>query len=277
MIVVYEMTPYPQLNPSMFRGLEREIFVKKQNSPIEYRYQTVDQLSFELRVRAETVEASRALFQSHASFATFEDSRCNPAYWQLTREGGFRLRPNMPSSMAIRDIFLNGRLYAFECAVAMVIVLYKAVLETIGDDLFNQYFARLYLYSWHYDSDLRLTTIYGGREMFAGDIVYFKNPEFDPATPEWQGENAVKMNEVYYFGHGIGIVSEDRMIAELNMHRRRGAYRSAYLLDQTTNPDYVYLYRISTGREPHPSARWERPYADRAVIATIGAATHIIV
>lgn len=277
MIVVYDMPPYSQLHATMFTGLEKMIFMQKQNSPIEYRYETADQLRFELRMRAETVEASRALFHSRADFATFEESRCNPAYWQLTREGGFRLRPNMQPSTAIRDIFMNGTLYAFECAVAMVIILYKAVLDTIGDDLFNRYFARLYLYSWHYDSDLRLTTIYGGREMFAGDIVYFKNPDFDPMTPEWQGENAVKMDDVYYFGHGIGIVPEDRMIAELNMHRRRGPAQSAYLLDQTTNPDYAYLYRISLGREPFPSAAWERPYVGRAVIATIGASTHIMV
>lgn len=148
---------------------------------------------------------------------------------------------------AIRDIYVNGQLYGFECATAVIIVLYKAVLETIGTAAFDRLFANLYLYSWHHDSDLRLITVYGKRLAFPGDIVYFKNPDVDPEMIHWQGENAVKLNGDLYFGHGIGIMNAEGIISRLNRYRKPGSTVSAYLLDEATYPNF---FSICSKRRP---------------------------
>lgn len=91
---------------------------------------------------------------SNVHFARFKSSRCNPQYWHLSSVGGFLLKRGVKPSDAIQDIYLNSSLYAFECATGMVIIFYYAVLNLIGESLFNQLFQRIYLYSWHADSDL---------------------------------------------------------------------------------------------------------------------------
>ena len=85
-------------------------------------------------------------------FEIFANARCNPKYWDLTGVGGFQLKPDVRPSDAIQDIYNNSSLYAFECATAKVIIFYHAVLNSIGEELFNQYFKNLYLYSWHFDT-----------------------------------------------------------------------------------------------------------------------------
>lgn len=120
-------------------------------------------------------------------FSTFENSRCNPRYWTRTGGGGFELNSNVTPSAAINDIFVNGQLYAFECAMAMVMILYKATINMIGEAAFNRNFTGLYLWDWNYDSNLKLITTFNRNELQPGDVVYFKNPDHDPAKPEWQG------------------------------------------------------------------------------------------
>lgn len=203
-------------------------------------YPTVPHLTFELRMRDQTMNAARALNASGAGFSTFEQSYCNPQYWNREPNGAFRIRPDRTPADAIRDIFVNGRLYGFECATAMIIVLYKAALESIGDAAYNRLFANTYLYHWNVDRDLGLTTR-PETSFIPGDILYFDNPDVDPATPQWQGENVVFMGGGTYYGHGIGITSADSIVAALNAHRRPGASRSAFLLQQATRPDYARL------------------------------------
>ena len=87
--------------------------------------------------------------QSNVQFAVFKNSHCNPQYWLLTSAGGFLLRHGVKPSDAIQDIYLNSSQYAFECATAMIIIYYHAVLTLIGENLFNQLFQGIYLYSWH--------------------------------------------------------------------------------------------------------------------------------
>ncbi len=227
--------------------LERSVFRAKQNSPVTYRYESRDALQFELAMRSQIVTAAVALNESGAAFETFADSYCNERYWRRTANGGFLLRPGVSPAAAIRDIFYNGRLYGFECATAMVIVMYKAILETMGERVFNLYFQGLFLWQWQYDRDLRFlrTTL---QEAYLGDIVYFKNPDHDPAKPQWQGENAIVMPDQLYYGHGFGIRTAEQMIAALNALRRPGSQVSAYLTDQVIYPDFDYLRSLANGR-----------------------------
>jgi protein-glutamine gamma-glutamyltransferase len=229
--------------------IQRETIERMADSSFVFAYPSEGVFRFELTLRGHMVEAARALNDSGVSFATFRKSRCNKAFWHLTDYGGFRIRDDVTPAEAIRDIFRNGRLYAFECATAMVIVCYRAVLESIEPDAFNRLFANILLYDWQYDNDLGLTTVEQTVQL-PGDIVYFKNPDYHPDTPEWQGESAVVMGGRLYYGHGIGITTANRIIEFLNRERKPGATRSAYLMENATRPDFAYLYRFRRGAVP---------------------------
>jgi protein-glutamine gamma-glutamyltransferase len=225
-------------------------------------YPSVPDLTFELRMRSRTIEAARALNASGASFEIFATSRCNPQYWILEPNGAFRIRPDVLPSDAIRDIFANGHLYGFECATAMIIVLYKAALDSIGEAAYNRLFANTYLYHWNVDRDLGLTTLPESR-FIPGDILYFDNPEVDPSTPQWQGENVVYMGGDLYYGHGIGITNAAKIIETLNAHRRPGATQSAFMLQQATRPDYLRLSQAAASvpeASPMPGLPGGWPY-----------------
>lgn len=232
-------------------GLQREIVRQRQNSPITYRFPSLDALRFELLMRENIVRAAEDLYRGDASFAVFTRSRCNERLWERLPNGGFQLRPDVPPSYAIADIWSNGRRYAFECATAMVLIMYKAVLDTIGSEKFDTYFKDLYVRDWHYDSDLQLVTVYDSDEATLGDIVYFKNPDHHPATPEWQGENAIMVAPNRFFGHGVGIRSAEGMIDTLNRKRFPGSRRSAYMTEQVNHPSFEHLRNIALrDREP---------------------------
>jgi len=233
-----------QIDKSMLTQLEKSVLQKKQESNVIYRYDSLKALLFELKMRTNIVESAKALYASHVGFATFRNSRANEQFWIRTEEGGFQQKLGVLASDAINDIFEHGRFYAFECATAMVIILYKATLDSIGKDTFNAYFRDLLLRGWNYDSNLRIITVMDRNEAYSGDVVYFKNPDFNPVTPQWQGENAIILADNLYYGHGIGFRNETGMIADLNTRRRPGSTISAYLTEQKEHPDFNYIYNL---------------------------------
>ncbi|WP_246072915.1 protein-glutamine gamma-glutamyltransferase [Paenibacillus dokdonensis] len=252
-------------------ALWQKIYFSKKNSPTTYRYVSLAHLKFELRLRTAIVEAAKALKRSGVQFETFEHSHCNEQYWNLNNKGGFELRENVTPAEGIRDIFVNGSLYGFECATAIVIVLYKGVLDSIQEKDFNRMFADLLLYDWHYDSDLRLIEKHGAPQSFPGDVLYFKNPDVNPAQIEWQGENTIKLEEDLYYGHGIGIVSSQSIISKLNRHRIPGSSTSAYLTDQVIYPDFLYLSQFEAGNaEVNPDAFQQSFMQEGGIASQIG-------
>ena len=59
--------------------------------------------------------------------------------------------------------------------------------------------------NWKYlDKDLGVRSSNNKRSL-PGDCLYIANPDVDPATPEWQGENVIQLINGRYYGHGIGI------------------------------------------------------------------------
>ncbi|MFS1511487.1 protein-glutamine gamma-glutamyltransferase [Chengkuizengella sp. SCS-71B] len=233
---------FQQLESQMMLSVfQRDILRQMINSQAVYSYSSAKELNFELQMRENIIEAAKLLNNSDASFATFRYSRGNPRYWLTESNGALRLLPGIKPSDAINDIFVNGSEYGFECATGMVIVLYKAVMQSIGVERFNYLFRNLYLWAWQYDKDLSLNTT-RRYDYFPGDILYFDNPDVDPSTPQWQGENVVYMGNGLYFGHGVGIKPKEGMIEELNSFRYPGSMRSAFLLEQATRPDYKRLY-----------------------------------
>lgn len=233
--------------------MARDIYERKRRSPYMFNYSSLDHLRFEMLLRAAIVQAAIDLDKSGADFATFEFARCNDRYWRLTPRGGFQLKEGVRPSDAIRDIYRNGPMYAFECATAIPIIYYKAVLEVLGEEPFNRLFQNLLLYSWNYDSDLGLIQERVSPERaFPGDVLYFDNPDFHPRAPEWQGVNVVMIDDNLFFGHGVGITTGEDIIRGLNMRRRPFSFRSAYLMDLIVYPDFAYLSRFMP--RPSPTA-----------------------
>lgn len=226
-------------------NVEKAIIRNMQQAPIDYSYQSIGELLFELNVRKNIINSAKEMDQSKAVFRSFKRARCNPKYWQLTAAGGFLLKPGVKPSVAILDIFRNGPLYAFECATASIIIYYHTVLYTIGSDLFNSLFQNLYLYSWHTDSDLRIYTFYTNH-FIPGDIVFFNNPDYHPNGPWFNGLSAVLLPDGKYFGHGFSIRTADEIIELLNTKRKPDAKQSAYLTNLVTRPSFTHLARLAS-------------------------------
>lgn len=244
----YFSRPIQQNNSGSSNSNVRKLFQLMNEQSTVNVYRSI--YEFEHMLRTNIILSARAMYQSRVRFAVFERSQCNPKYWRLMRTGGFLLRQGVKPSDAIKDIYFNSSYYAFECATAMVIINYHAVLSLIGEYLFNQIFQNIYLYGWHADSDLGINAQYS-ETSYPGDIVYFNNPDFDPLTPEWRGENAVNLGDGTYFGHGLGILTAGQMIFALNKMRKPGSYRSAYLTNSVTSPNFNHLAELSN---------WQRDY-----------------
>ncbi|NBD22311.1 protein-glutamine gamma-glutamyltransferase [Paenibacillus glycinis] len=230
---------------------------------------------FEPILRSNIIAAAKDMSGNGAEFATFRTAFCNRDYWKLTKNGGFQLRDDVTPADGVGDIFSNAKKYGFECATAIIIIMYKGVLDTLGSARFNQLFPNLYLYSWEADSDLGLTTE-DAPSAYArpGDALYFKNPEVNPEKMEWRGENVIKMSDDLYFGHGIGINTADGIIAALNRHRVQGATESAYLVNQLTYPAYRSLSQFAPADMRPYFNKAERPDPN-AVRAIIGVRRYI--
>ncbi|MPM93916.1 Protein-glutamine gamma-glutamyltransferase [bioreactor metagenome] len=209
-------------------------------------YDSADQLKFEILLRNEIVKAAKELNNSGMSFEIFRESKCNPKFWIRTNEGGFKLKEGVRSSDAIADIFTNGSLYGTECATAMIIVYYKALLNIFPKEAFDRLFPKIHLMNWHYIDRLLKSTgsMRKEKDYLPGDRRYFANPDVNPTTPEWQGENAIDLNSVLYYGHGVGIFNSETIIKLLNENRIENPKRSAYLMEGAGRPDFKEFYGI---------------------------------
>ncbi|ASN06260.1 hypothetical protein [Virgibacillus necropolis] len=208
-----------------------------------YRFLSFKELENTILIREHIMEAAKKLNKSNVTFAVFEETRADDRYWAVTEQGGIRLKEGVKPSVAISDIYKNGSEYAFECATAMIIVYYYAALQYLGAESFNNYFTRLYLYSWEADSDLGLKIV-TTTDPIPGDVVYFDNP--DNLEPQWQGENAVYLGDNLYYGHGIGILNEKEMIEQLNTLGRSNEV-DAYMLDKIVRPSFDHWIGLKQG------------------------------
>lgn len=224
-------------------SIERRVLTTLRDSRELYTYDSQRALLFELRLRREIVRAAAALDKSGLAFEVFRESRCNPAYWRRRGDGGFVLKEGVPASGAIRDIFDHGSRYGTECATAMQLVYYKALLDLFPEKAFDALFQGVVLMNW---SDVsaplgEIGRMRRGSDFMPGDRRYFSNPDVDPRTPEWQGENVIDMGDGTYYGHGVGRHHGATFIRELNGNRRPGADREATLLDTAGRPDFKKL------------------------------------
>jgi protein-glutamine gamma-glutamyltransferase len=222
-------------------GKQREIYDHLDHSLTLFEFDSTFQLLFEIRLRENIIEAALKLKDASVAFTSFKYSKFNPIYW-TKGPSGYLLNPNVRPSDAISDIFNNGQEYGFECSTAMVIIFYKAVLESIRVADFNYLFRGLLVWNWNYDPDLAIITLEGS-EFIPGDVVYFMNPDFE--MPIWRGENAVVLGKGLYYGHGIGIGTAKEMIEALNTLRKEGSTTSALMLQQHSRLNSKYLSQFS--------------------------------
>ncbi|MCX7614200.1 MAG: protein-glutamine gamma-glutamyltransferase [Clostridiales bacterium] len=226
-------------------SLEKDIINILANSQKIYTY-SINELKFELILRKEIIEAAHDLNRSGISFRVFRDSKCNREYWDRMDDGGFAVKSDVSPGEAISDIYKNGSRYGTECATAIVIIYYKALLEVFGKERFDQLFPNIYLMNWHLiDNKLKEVGLtHKETDYLPGDRRYFINPDVDPITPQWQGENVIDMNHGLYYGHGVGIRNAEAMIKILNTKRKKDAVESAYLLDSVGRPNFRNLADI---------------------------------
>ena len=231
-------------------SIERQLLNMMSANAEEYQYDSLDTLKFELRLRKEVVNAATGLNNSEFSFAVFDQSKCNPVYWDRTDNGGFMLKNGANAGEAINDIFTNGSAYATECATAIMIVYSKALLDVFGEKLFNQQFPQIYLMDWASEPILKdIIEKKNISDLLIGDGGYFSNPDFDSDTPEWRGENVIVLPGLTYYGHGIGIETADQIIDALNSRRRNDAALTAYLtktVNRLNAKKLSYIYYDST-------------------------------
>jgi protein-glutamine gamma-glutamyltransferase len=227
-------------------SVERSILGILSESEDRHSYSSPEQLSFELSLRREIIDAANAQMRSGLRFKIFRESFCNPDFWERTPNGGFALKSGVKPSDAIRDIFKNGRLYGTECATAMVMIYYKALLELFPEEDFNRIFPSPYLMNWHnIERELQSVGAMMKSDTFLpGDRRYFANPDVDPVTPEWQGENVIDMDNGYFYGHGVGKYRADVFIEALNRKRKEDADESAYLMEAVGRPNFKRLFNL---------------------------------
>ncbi|MEH7245878.1 protein-glutamine gamma-glutamyltransferase [Neobacillus niacini] len=226
-----------ELSKEITNSEQKVILKQMAGYPVIFYYESLQQLKFELLFRVNTIKAANDLDKSGAKFTTFAYSFPNRKLWYRLPNGGFLLREGIYPSEGIEDLVKNGKLYAFECSTAIAIVLYIAVLYTIGPRAFNTYFSRLYLMDWQFDEDL---PVYNkeGEDFIIGDVLHFKNPEFDPQQPWWRAENVIFVGDDKFYGHGIGIRDSKTIINFLNGKRKENSNESAYLMRMITRPNY---------------------------------------
>lgn len=227
-------------------SIERQLVNKMFVSDKKYRYDNLNQLKFELTLRKEIVNSAIDLNGSELSFANFKNSKCNSEYWHRMANGGFMMAEGVKANEAIDDIYINGNKYATECATAIMIVYYRALLTVYGNELFNKLFSKIYLMGWYVTEPLlaEVNTIDPSVDILLGDRGYFNNPDFNPATPEWGGENIIVLPDSMYYGHGVGITTADEIIRILNSMRKVNATQSAYFTYSVGYPNFKNLSDI---------------------------------
>jgi protein-glutamine gamma-glutamyltransferase len=228
------------------RSIETECARLLSQSAETYEYESLPALDFELNLRREIVGCAMKLLRSGFNFEVFRNSYCNERYWLRGADGGFEVRRGVSPAAAVRDIYANGQKYATECATAMQVVYYGALLAVVGESAFDRQLGGISLMNWHRLSKALEETglMRPARDFLPGDRRYFANPDVSLEAPEWQGENVIDMGDGTYYGHGVGRRRGEEIIADLNRNRRPGAVKSAYLMPSTGRPDFGKLYKM---------------------------------
>jgi protein-glutamine gamma-glutamyltransferase len=85
------------------------------------------------------------------------------------------------------------------------------------------------------------------------------------------GENAIKLEDDKYYGHGAGVTTAEGIINILNRNRIPGSHTSAYLTDTVVAPDFRQMEQLAASVGEGMPPVYSRP----AIIAgRVGAARY---
>lgn len=275
MIVMGRSIIHPKLldDTELFFETRKQILESMTSNQEVYTYETLDQLIFDVHLRLHLLLTSIDLLSSGIQFRSFSQSFCNEKFWKRTKQGGFQVEQGVLPSVAINDIFLNGKKYGTECATAIIIIIYKSLLQCYEDQTFNRLFSNLLLFTWDYDKNLKLITKTDGT-MIQGDIAYFKNPQVNPLTIEWQGENTIYLGDDFHYGHGVGMSTSDQVINTLNLRRKPNAILTAYLTNFITRVDTAQMSIYASPSKIKSKIQFT-PIRENIIIATAGHTTTV--
>jgi protein-glutamine gamma-glutamyltransferase len=202
-----------------------------------------------VKIGAAIMGAARDLAAARPAFELIKNHRFAPSHWETIGNGSFQVKAGVSPSEALMDIFQNTDAYGFECATAMVIVYYKAMLDLIGAERFDAVCGDLQIGPWVMEDDLRGLRDTDGSsfeeadaarraELRPGDYTYFKNWDVsdEGRAAGWQGENVIYLGRdangtEQYYGHPFGVSTEDHIVEYLNRHRNPDSTRTSSMLE----------------------------------------------
>jgi len=201
-----------------------------------------------VKIGAAMVDAAYAMAEAKHEFGGI--LKANPKFWN--NPGGematMTLKRGQSASAAIKDVFENPQQYQFECATALVLLRYKAIMELVGEKDFDRICKDLKVGPWdqegHAEAAWKVEGKAGDGSKIAmsaedakkvkpGDYTYFKNwsVSLSGYNGGWQGENVISLGGDKYYGHPFGITTGKEIVAYLNQHRQPNAKKEASLLD----------------------------------------------
>lgn len=139
---------------------------------------------------------------------------CSPKGWKVVK--------GKKTSEAIKSIFAATTPNFMECKSTLVVVYYKAILDTFGDEVFNKAFPNLFI-SWNDKLHLETLTLEknpllleeGALLLEEGDWVYFEgHPGYDAVMGNsglGRGENTIYMGNDKYSGLGCEEKTEEEL------------------------------------------------------------------
>ena len=204
-----------------------------------------------VKVSAAVVHAAEALASVRARprFPNgSNDSAANLNFWNnRNKEGDWTLVPGVRPSDAIKDIYVNGWMYTFDCATAIVVVLYRAILDLIGPEAFDAAVPDLTIGAYRFEEKLKAAFPWWQRyvaqspyeeatperraNLLPGDVTYFTNWDVSESGKEqgWSGENVIYLGNGRFYGHPRGLFTEEDIVKDLNIFRFKGSTRDASL------------------------------------------------
>jgi hypothetical protein len=200
----------------------------------------------QLLISAHVVQSAIKLDKSNVQFANYSgDDKANNKLWSMGYGGRITVRQHTSTTTAVNDVFgKNSSKYAFECATAAHLIYLNAIKDRIGSKKFDAAAPRLSVFRWDAPKKSGQDLVDGtgktgplqlsskgafAKELWPGDRVYFKNPDFEPSFTAGQGENTIFLGDGRFFGHGLGIKTKDQIIKKLNKLRKPGATKKAFM------------------------------------------------
>lgn len=236
-------------------------------APPEYDFDSREQLRTEIKLRHSAIRSMEAVNVDPGCCSyptsTYDPGYLDPTYWEKQGPLRFTVKKPLPAgkqaSDAIEAIFAPGAGTELECNSMLVAIQYRAMLEALGEEAFNEKFPNgdwIFISPHHRaprgesDHPLRDMKLYeqvaiaSSADLLPGDLVYFKNvPDYLDKHPDgaWAGEHALYLGGGRFRGFGIDEGDEEGVKRELLAQYNRGlpAEEQKTLDDVPGLPDYV--------------------------------------